>query len=53
MIVNNDGEMEMIHKYIKKETNFQIDYDSKGNAIFIKKKDMRSKPNVYRKFRRD
>lgn len=28
---------EMLEKYIKKKINFQIDYDGKGNAIFIKK----------------
>ena len=28
---------EMLDKYLKKKTNFQIDYDKRGNAIFIKK----------------
>jgi len=28
---------EMLEKYIKKKTNYQINYDQKGNAIFIKK----------------
>lgn len=28
---------EMIEKYIKKKTNFQVDYDNKGNPIFKEK----------------
>ena len=28
---------EILDKYIKKKTDFQIDYDNEGNAIFIKK----------------
>lgn len=30
---------EMLEKYIKKRTDFQIDYDRKGNAIFIEKEE--------------
>lgn len=44
---------EMIDKYIENEINFQIHYDSKGNAMFIKREAVRPKQNVYKKFRRD
>ena len=29
---------EMLEKYIKKKTDFQIDYDHEGNARFTKKR---------------
>jgi len=28
---------EMIEKYLQKNSNFQINYDRKGNAVFIEK----------------
>lgn len=28
---------EMLEEYIKKKANYQINYDHKGNAIFVKK----------------
>ncbi|HUS49142.1 MAG TPA: hypothetical protein VMZ91_03200 [Candidatus Paceibacterota bacterium] len=37
-IVKHEEETEeMLDRYLQKKTNFQIDYDSKGDAIFIKK----------------
>ena len=36
-IKRNELDEEMIEKYIKEKINFQVNYDHKGNPIFIKK----------------
>lgn len=36
-VKHNERDKEFIDKYIKKKTNFQIDYDHKGNPIFKEK----------------
>ena len=36
-VKRDELEEEIIEEYIKKKTNFQIDYDNKGNPIFVKK----------------
>lgn len=36
-VKHEEGVEEMLEKYIKKKTNYQINYDREGNAIFIKK----------------
>lgn len=37
-VKRNELDEEMIEKYIKRKTNFQVDYDNEGNPIFVKKK---------------
>lgn len=37
-VKHNEKDKELIDKYIKKKTNFRIDYDHKGNPIFKEKK---------------
>ena len=36
-IVRNEVDEETISKYFQKKTNFQINYDNEGYAIFVKK----------------
>lgn len=37
-VKHNERDKEFIDKYLKRKTDFQIDDDNKGNAIFVKKK---------------
>ena len=36
-LTKDEEKEEMIDKYVKKKTNYQINYDHEGNAIFVKK----------------
>lgn len=36
-VIHEEETEEMFEKYIKKKTNFQIDYNDEGNATFVKK----------------
>lgn len=40
VIKHNELDNEMIDKYLQRKTDFSIDYDNEGNAIFIKKEKM-------------
>ncbi len=36
-VKHNERDKEFIDKYLNGKTNFQINYDNKGNATFVKK----------------
>ncbi len=36
-VKHNERDKELIDRHLKRKTDFQIDYDNEGNAIFVKK----------------
>lgn len=36
-VKHNERDKAFIDRYLKKKTNFQIDYNNEGNATFVKK----------------